>query len=218
MPRLPCIGSRSGFISGVSGNGCCERSEFSARFAASGTTSCSTPPTSCPTVNQAETRGYRTGLHSASSTTPQSRLRSPHRPRRRLRRTILRSSAPLLRRASRYRTLLPGQTTRPVRRRRRRVLNHPPRALPGLGCAGESIFTTITVVGPITVAPPCPPGASLPLSSPTMTGQCDESGLARSGPNREIRYEITRDATLPVRVSRRARQSSPVSNRQYMRR
>ena len=38
-------------------------------------------------------------------------------------------------------------------------------------------------VGPTAVLP-------LPLSSPTMTGQCDKSSLGRSGINREIPYEI----------------------------
>ena len=36
-----------------------------------------------------------------------------------------------------------------------------PRA-PGVGCAGESIFTTTTVIIPITVAPPCPPERTAP--------------------------------------------------------
>ena len=51
---------------------------------------------------------------------------------------------------------------RPVRLRRRRVLNHPHPVLPGVGCAGESIFTTTTVIIAITVAPPCPPERTAP--------------------------------------------------------
>ena len=58
--------------------------------------------------------------------------------------------------------LLPGRTTRPLRLRRRRVLNHPPPALPGVGCAGQSIFTTTPVIIAITVAPPCPSNRTAP--------------------------------------------------------
>ena len=68
------------------------------------------------------------------------------------------------------------RTTRPVRLRRRRVLNHPPPALPG-----------VRVRWPIHLhhnhrdhrdhcrAAAAPRSEPLPLSSPTMTGQCDKS-------------------------------------------
>ena len=64
---------------------------------------------------------------------PMNLVRDPQRPRRRLRWSILRSDPTLLRRAqrmSRYRALVPGRAARPLRRRRRGVLNHPPNPRP----------------------------------------------------------------------------------------
>ena len=108
--------------------------------------------------------------------------------------------------APRHRTRAPSRTTRPLRRRRRAVLNPP--AAPTIADHHRARSpTTRAVPNPSSPQPPRPsrslrrrctrPFAPRCLGSPAIGGQCEKSSSARSEVNREVRYETTCDATQP---------------------